>query len=94
MSTATSARGTTRIRRAPSRSLGMLVVRVVAHEDEGSWWAETPDYPGLTVVAPTREELTERIKPAVQFHLEESGTDVDLDELTIYTLYEQPGPAT
>lgn len=91
MSTAASARSSTRPNPAASHSLGALVVQVLAHEDESSWWAETPDYPGLTVVAPTRDEITRRIKPAVQFHLEECGVDFDPQALTTYIIFQQLG---
>jgi len=88
MTTATSASTAQPVKTAAGYSLGGLVVRVVAFEDEGSWWAETPDYPGLTVVAATREELTGRIKPAVAFHLEESGITFDPQDFTTYIIFQ------
>lgn len=91
MSTATSAGTAVRRPQAASHSLGALVVHVAAYEDAGSWWAETPDYPGLTVVAPTRDELVTRIKPAVEFHLEECGIEFDPEGLHIYVTFGQLG---
>jgi predicted RNase H-like HicB family nuclease len=33
------------------------VVRLLFHEDEGSWWADSPDLPGFMAAADTFEEV-------------------------------------
>lgn len=48
----------------------MTRARVVLHYEDGSWWAESPDLEGFTVVAPTLRELQLAVRDAVAFHLE------------------------
>lgn len=86
MTTAATAHAVLRKPEVASRSLGTLVVAVHVHQDEGSWWAETPDYPGLTVVAPSREMLMDRIMPAIEFHLEECGVAFEPTALSCYII--------
>jgi predicted RNase H-like HicB family nuclease len=35
----------------------MALVRVIYHQEEGSWWAISPDMPGLIVAGDTAEEV-------------------------------------
>lgn len=86
MTTAATAHAVPRKSDVARRSLGALVVAVHVHPDEASWWAETPDYPGLTVVAPSREELMDRIRPAIEFHLEECGVAFEPTALSFYII--------
>jgi predicted RNase H-like HicB family nuclease len=76
MSTTTSLHTGRKAPRPGSRSVGAHVVRVHVHEEDGCWWAETPDYPGLTITEASKDALLDAIRPAVEFHLHES--DVDL----------------
>jgi len=54
-------------------------IRVVVHEEEGSFWAEVPSCPGLFASGATREELDEALREAwLLYHDDESSRD-DLD---------------
>lgn len=50
----------------------MKRIRVVLHFEEGTWWAESPDIEGLTVVAETFSELHRMVRDAVTFHFDTS----------------------
>jgi predicted RNase H-like HicB family nuclease len=43
---------------------------VVMHDEDGSWWADSPDMEGFTVVAPTLVALQEAARGALAFHLD------------------------
>ena len=43
---------------------------VVKHYEDGSWWADSPDMEGFTVVAPTLAALQEAVRGALAFHLD------------------------
>jgi predicted RNase H-like HicB family nuclease len=54
-------------------------IRVVVHEEEGSFWAEVPSCPGLFASGVTREELDESLREAwFLYHDDDSSRD-DLD---------------
>lgn len=57
----------------------MTRARIVLHYEDGSWWAESPDLDGFTVVAPTLRELQVAVREAAAFHLE-SGEPVQIAE--------------
>lgn len=52
----------------------MHEIQAVFHFEGGTWWAESPDLPGLTVVADTMTQLRAQFVDAAAFHL-------DTDEL-------------
>ncbi len=51
---------------------GSLLIRIMVHHEEDCWWAESPDLPGLSVAADSRESLLAAIKPAVEYYVEET----------------------
>ncbi len=52
----------------------MTLAKIVMHYEEGSWWAESSDLAGFTVVAPTLRELQTAVREAVRFHFETNDT--------------------
>jgi predicted RNase H-like HicB family nuclease len=48
----------------------MTTINLVIHHDEGTWWAESPDLEGFTVVAASLAELRVTARDAVTFHLD------------------------
>ena len=48
----------------------MTRTKVVMHYEEGSWWADSPDLEGFTVVAPTLVELQDAVRAAIAFHVD------------------------
>lgn len=57
----------------------MKRARIVLHYEDGSWWAESPDLEGFTVVAQTLRELQSAVREAVAFHLK-SNDPVEISE--------------
>lgn len=51
---------------------GSLLIRILIHHEEDSWWAESPDLPGLTVAEDSRESLLAAIKPALEYYIDET----------------------
>jgi predicted RNase H-like HicB family nuclease len=47
---------------------------VLYHRESDGWWAESPDAPGFTAVAPTMEELEKRVEEGLRFHFEHADT--------------------
>ena len=52
------------------------VIDVRLHEENGTWWAESEQIPGLSVVADSRAQLVDALRGAVAFALE-----IDPDEV-------------
>ena len=48
----------------------MRHTHVVMHYEDGSWWADSPDLEGFTVVAPTLAALQVAVRGALAFHLD------------------------
>jgi len=67
----------------------MSAVSMLVHSEEGSWWAESPDLPGLSIAADSLPELHALIEPAVAFHLgsgeEPEIVEVRVDDLSVST---------
>jgi Uncharacterized conserved protein len=57
----------------------MTTINLVIHHDEGTWWAESPDLEGFTVVAASLSELRFTVRDAVAFHFD-SDDPVDVCE--------------
>jgi predicted RNase H-like HicB family nuclease len=67
----------------------MSAVSVLVHSGEGSWWADSPELPGLSIAADSLAELRALIAPAVAFHLESDEepeiVEVLVDDLSVST---------
>jgi len=48
----------------------MTTINLVIHHAQGTWWAESPDLEGFTVVAASLAELRVTAREAVTFHLD------------------------
>jgi predicted RNase H-like HicB family nuclease len=55
----------------------MLNVRVIHHQDEDTWVAESPDVDGWTAVANTFEETRRLAEEGVRFALERDDVRVE-----------------
>lgn len=58
----------------------MTQVRVIYHQEAGSWWADSPDLDGFVAAADTIDQLRELVREGVAFHQE---TDVPEDLLEV-----------
>lgn len=58
----------------------MATVTVTYHEEDGSWWAESPDVAGFTAVGASLTEVRELVHEGIPFYLEDDD-DVDVREL-------------
>ena len=67
----------------------MNAVSILVHAEESSWWAESPELPGLSIAADSLAELRALIAPAVAFHLdsdeEPEVVEVLVDVLSVST---------
>ena len=50
----------------------MVITIFYCYEKDGIW-AESPDAPGFTAVAPTKEELDKRVEEGLQFYFENAS---------------------
>jgi predicted RNase H-like HicB family nuclease len=48
----------------------MKTIRVVYNQEEGSWWAESPDIKGWLAVADTYEEIVKLAEEGIPFALD------------------------
>ena len=60
----------------------MQVTVHVYRAEEGSYWAEMPDYPGCYTQAETMDELQENVREAVQCYIEAGYADQWMPERT------------
>jgi predicted RNase H-like HicB family nuclease len=51
-------------------------IRVTYHQEEGSWWAESPDVPGFSATAEDLVELRTLVREGLTFHLRVDSVDV------------------
>ena len=47
-----------------------MAITIIYHQEPDGFWAESPDAPGFTAVAPTMEELEQRVEEGLKFYLE------------------------
>ncbi len=47
-----------------------MAIVIYYHREPDGFWAEAPDAPGFTAVAPTMEELEKRVEEGLQFYFE------------------------
>lgn len=48
----------------------MRQITVIFHHADDAWWAESPDLPGFSALAPTLESLRREVRSGVEFELE------------------------
>lgn len=59
-----------------------MAITIIYHQESDGFWAESPDAPGFTAVAPTMEELEQRVEEGLRFYFQsgqptaKSGTSV------------------
>ena len=51
---------------------GPLIITVLVHAEDDTWWAESTQLPGLTIAEDSRDELVAAIRPAVDYYIEET----------------------
>lgn len=56
----------------------MEPVRVIYHNEEGAWWAESPDVKGWTAIADTYDEIVKLVEDGIPFALER---EVELEHI-------------
>jgi predicted RNase H-like HicB family nuclease len=55
-----------------------VAIIIIYHEEPDGFWAESPDAPGFTAVAPTREELDRRVEEGIQFYFENASASTPM----------------
>ncbi len=45
-----------------------MAITIIYHKEEDGCWAESPDAPGFTAVAPTMDELERRVEEGLRFY--------------------------
>lgn len=55
----------------------MEPIRVIYHEEEGSWWAESPDVPRWTAGASSFDEVRKLAEEGVRFALERDDVEIE-----------------
>lgn len=63
----------------------MSAISILVHSEEGSWWAESPELPGLSIAADSLPELRAMIVPAIAFH-RESDEEPEIVEVLVQDL--------
>lgn len=58
--------------RFPSGADAPDVVTVMVHTQAGSWWADSPELPGLAIADDDRETLIDAVGSAVEYYVEET----------------------
>ncbi|CAL8978671.1 hypothetical protein CELL_02935 [Cellulomonas sp. T2.31MG-18] len=54
----------------------MAAVTVHYHEEDGSWWADSPDVAGFTAVGHTLTEVRQLVQEGIPFYLQDKAVDV------------------
>ena len=58
--------------RLPSGADAPDLITVLVHTEAGSWWADSPELPGLVIADDERETLIDAVGPAVEYYVEET----------------------
>lgn len=72
MSTATRSQSLWRHLGPTGQTQGSLLISITIHCEDGYWWAESPELPGLSVAEDTHDALLNALKPAVEYYIEET----------------------
>lgn len=49
-----------------------MAIVIIYHREPDGFWAESPDAPGFTAVAPTMDELERRVEEGLRFYFANS----------------------
>ena len=71
---------------------GSLLIRIMIHHEDGCWWAESPDLPGLSVAEDSQESLLNAVRPAVEYYIEDTP-DLQTRPVVWQITNERGGPA-
>lgn len=58
--------------RLPKETSESLLVTVLVHSEDATWWADSPELPGLVIADIDRNALIDAIGPAVDYYVEET----------------------
>lgn len=72
MSTLTNTASVMRAAGPNGSTSGPLSIKVNVHCDDGCWWAESPQLPGLSIAEDSFESLASAIRPAIEYYIEET----------------------
>jgi predicted RNase H-like HicB family nuclease len=65
-----------------------VAITIIYHQEPDGFWAESPDAPGFTAVAPTREELDRRVEEGLRFYFEGSAIAAPTSAASVTTSVE------
>jgi predicted RNase H-like HicB family nuclease len=54
-----------------------MMVRVLYHEEDGGWWAESPDLSGWTAAGDTFEEVHRLAEEGVRFAVDDPSVEIE-----------------
>ena len=58
--------------RLPHETGESLLVTVLVHSEAATWWADSPELPGLVIADDDRNALIDSVGPAIDYYVEET----------------------